>query len=70
MLIDLSKALDTVDYNILLKKIEINGSVGINLKWFKNYLDNREQCIQINDEEKANLLLIKCGVPQGSILGP
>ena len=55
--------------NILLEKSEINGIVGKNLQWFKNYLNNRKQCIQINNEEKRNLLLVKCDAPQGSILG-
>ena len=55
---------------MLLKKLETNGIVGKNLKWFKNYLNNRKQYIQINNEEKANLLLVKCGVLQGSILEP
>ena len=68
--IDLSKAFDTVDHNILLKKLEINGIFGKNLKWFKNYLNNRKQYIQINNEEKTNLLSAKCGVPQEPILGP
>ena len=54
--------IDFVDHNILLKKLEINGIVGKNLKWFKNYLNNRKQYIQINNEEKTNLLLVKCGV--------
>ena len=44
--------IDFVDHNILLKKLEINGIVGKNLKWFKNYLNNRKQYIQINNEEK------------------
>ena len=70
MFINLSKAFDTVDHNMLLKKLETNGIVGKNLKWFKNYLNNRKQYIQINNEEKANLLLVKCGVLQGSILEP
>ena len=64
------KAFDTVDHNILIKKLEINGIAGKNLKWFKNYLNNREQYIQLNNEEKTNLLLVKCGVRQGSIAGP
>ena len=69
--IDLPKAFDTVDHNILFKKkLEINGNADKNLKWFKNYLNNRKQYIQINNEEKTNLLLVKGGVPQGSILGP
>ena len=37
---------------------------------FQNYLNNRKQYIQINNEEKTNLLLVKCGVPQKSFLGP
>ena len=52
--IDLSKAFDKVDHNILLKKLEINGTVGKNLQWLKKYLNNRKQYIQINNEEKAN----------------
>ena len=36
----------------------------------KNYLNNRKQYIQINNEEKTNLLLVNCDVPQGSVLGP
>ena len=68
--IDLSTALNTVGHNIQLKKIEINGMVGKNLQWFENYLNTRKQYIQINNEEKTTLLLVKCGVPQVSILGP
>ena len=68
--IDLSKAFHTVDHNILLIKLGINGIVRMSLKWFKNHLNNREQYIRINNEEKTNLLLVKCAVPQGSILGP
>ena len=70
MFIDLFKAFDTVDHKILLKKLDINGIVEKNLKWFKNYLNNIKQYTQINNEEKTNLLLVKRGVPQGSILGP
>ena len=69
MFVDLSKAFDTVDHNILFKKLEINRIVGKNLKWLKNYLNNRKQYIHTNNEEKRNLLLVKSGVPQGSIPG-
>ena len=61
---------NTVDPKILLKKLEINAVVGKNLKKLKNYLNNTKQYIQINNEEKTNLLLVICGGRQGSILGP
>ena len=48
-------------------KLEINITVGKNLKCFKNNLNNRKQYIHINHEEKTNLLLVKCGVPQESL---
>ena len=40
--IDLPKVFDTVDHNILFKKLEKNGNVSNNLLWFKNYLNNRK----------------------------
>ena len=70
MFIDLSKTFDLVDHKILLKIFERYGIVGKNLQWFKNYLNNRKQYIQINNEENTNLLSVKCSVPQGSIPGP
>ena len=71
--IDLSKAFDTVDHNILLENLSMHGVKVNNLKWFHSYLSNRKQYIEFqNDDkkEKTNSLTIKCGVPQGSILGP
>ena len=53
---------------MLLKKTEINGIVDKNLKWFKNYLNNRKQYNEINNLEKTNLLLVKCDVPQEPFL--
>ena len=70
MFIDLSKTFDLVDHKILLKIFERYGIVGKNLQWFKNYLNNRKQYIQTNNEENTNLLSVKCSVPQGSIPGP
>ena len=68
--IDLSKAFDTVDHQILLGKLKHYGITGNNLKWFHSYLSNRKQFIKYNQTEESTLLNIKCGVPQGSILGP
>ena len=71
--IDLSKAFDTVDHKILLKKLQRYGIKTKNLSWFESYLTGRKQYIkfEINDNNgKKGLLMITCGVPQGSILGP
>ena len=68
--IHLSKAFDTVDHTILLKKLEIYGITGANLAWFRSYLTNRKQYICINKDTKTNKQKVTSGVPQGSILGP
>ena len=66
--IDLSKAFDTVDHQILISKLKNYGTEGNNLNWFKNYLQNRKQYLILNKHETP-FGSIKCGVPQGSILG-
>ncbi|MFZ2539325.1 MAG: reverse transcriptase family protein, partial [Oscillospiraceae bacterium] len=67
--IDLAKAFDTVDHPILLQKLDHYGIRGVVNSWFTSYLTNRNQYVLIN-KSKSKLSLIKCGVPQGSILGP
>ena len=67
--LDFSKAFDTVDHSILLKKMHKYGIQGLALRWFEDYLYNRKQYVTYNSY-KSNYELIKCGVPQGSILGP
>ena len=66
---DLSKAFDTLDHQILFCKLEHYGLRGKSLELLKCYLSNRSQYVEINNVQ-SNLLRITCGVPQGSILGP
>ena len=68
--IDLSKAFDTVDHSILLRKLELYGITDRNYAWIKSYLSNRLQYIQIDENSRTEFCVVKCGVPQGSILGP
>lgn len=67
--IDLSKAFDTLDHGILLKKLHYYGIEGTPLKWFESYLTGRSQSVKYNNTISSRLE-IKTGVPQGSILGP
>jgi hypothetical protein len=66
---DLRKAFDTVDHEILLKKLNKFGIKGSAHRWFVDYLKNRHQFVIINSKCSSLLELI-LGVPQGSILGP
>ena len=67
--IDLKKAFDTVNHDILLKKLDFYGIKGQALDLLKSYLSNRHQKCQVESFVSSEHL-IKCGVPQGSILGP
>ena len=68
--IDLSKAFDTVNHSVLIKKLQMYGVRGVNLAWFCSYLANRKQYISLGHDLKTSTQNILCGVPQGSILGP
>ena len=67
--IDIKKAFDSVSHRILLAKLDHYGLDKMALKWFKNYLTNRRQRT-VYESEHSEERALKCGVPQGSILGP
>jgi hypothetical protein len=79
LFLDLSKAFDLVDHDILLRKMTRMGIRGVALKWFQSYLENREQKVEITYRCKETNEIINClsqnrpirhGVPQVSVLGP
>ena len=65
---ELSKAIDTLDHTIFLKKLSYYGIGGNELNWFSSYLSDHQQYVEINGVS-STLLSLKTGVPQGSILG-
>lgn len=69
LFVDLRKAFDTVNHEILLSKLHHYGIRGIVHDWFKSYLSNRKQCVQIMNHTSEEVTM-NIGVPQGSILGP
>jgi len=70
MLLDLSAAFDTVDHKLLLKILSDEiGLRGVALLWFESFLTGRAQRIRLGNVT-SDEILIKFGVPQGSVLGP
>ncbi len=69
IVLDLSKAFDTIDHTILLDKLCRYGIRGVTLNWFKHYINDRKQFVSYNNTTSVSMK-VTCSVPQGSILGP
>ena len=70
LLLDLSAAFDTVDHQILLKRLANRfGIQGTAHEWFRSYLSGHIQFVCVGKDHSTSRIL-ECGVPQGSVLGP
>ena len=69
LFIDLSKAFDTLSFEILIRKLRHYGVTDTDLRLLISYLTNRKQYVVFNNHE-SDITEIKAGVRQGSILGP
>ena len=69
LFVDIKKAFDMVDHNLLLHKLYKIGFRGNIFNWFRSYLENRNHIIKVNDTY-SHPYILNIGVPQGSVLGP
>jgi hypothetical protein len=69
LFLDLSAAFDTIDHRVLLDRLSGSGIRGAALGWFGSYLSDRSQSV-IVDFVTSDPMVLECGVPQGSVLGP
>ena len=67
--LDFAKAFDKVDHSILMEKLRILGIQGTLYVWIESFLRNRKQKVMVNGF-LSDPVLVKSGVPQGSVLGP
>ena len=68
-MLDIAKCFDTIDRDLLLKKLSLYGIKNIELEWFKSYLHQCQQAVLCNGK-LSSFVDISSGVPQGSVLGP
>ena len=69
VLLDLSKAFDSIDHSLLLTKLRSLGVSSSAVDWFNSYLSGRSQIVRIGSTLSESRLITH-GVPQGSLLGP
>uniref|UniRef100_A0A803U0W5 Reverse transcriptase domain-containing protein n=1 Tax=Anolis carolinensis TaxID=28377 RepID=A0A803U0W5_ANOCA len=69
VLLDITAAFDTVDYDLMIHRLAMSGVCGQALNWFNSFLLNRSQCVEYMDQVSDRSPLL-CGVPQGAILSP
>ena len=69
VLLDLSKAFDSINHSILLTKLSALGLSNESVDWFRSYLTNRTQSVRLGSQFSETRVTTH-GVPQGSILGP
>ena len=67
--LDLRKAFDVVNHDLLIAKLQTYGCSSSTLLWFRSYLSDRRQCVNFEGAVSDTEVLLS-GVPQGSILGP
>ena len=67
-LLDLSAAFDTVDHEVLLQRVYI--TYGVAHDWFRSYLISRSTNMSRVRASQSSTVLVRYGVPQGSVLGP
>ena len=75
VMLDLSKAFDTIEHKIMIQKLELFGVRGVCLNWFRSYLENRRMRIKCRVTSSQSEILsdyhtVNYGTPQGSCLGP